>query len=141
MVILTISVTAWMQTCVPFCGAKKMVTGQWKAAWANTTIPLDMQGSMDTTIDPCDDFYKFACGGFIEHTGIKKDQVHPKHSTLDPQPSTFNPQLSTLNPQPQSPNPKLQPQTTNPEPKTPITKFQLPDLKPKRQTLNPKPRS
>ncbi|KAJ1492675.1 hypothetical protein T484DRAFT_1930886 [Baffinella frigidus] len=74
-IIMSITVTAWMQTCVPFCGAKKMETGQWKAAWANTTIPLDMQGSMDTTIDPCDDFYKFACGGFTEHTGIKKDQV------------------------------------------------------------------
>jgi putative endopeptidase len=75
LILLTIGVTAWMQTCVPFCGAKKVQVGIWKTAWANTTIPLDMQASMDTTVDPCDDFYKFACGGFIEHTGIKEDQV------------------------------------------------------------------
>jgi hypothetical protein len=33
------------------------------------------QTAMDTTVDPCDDFYKFSCGGFIDKTGIKADQV------------------------------------------------------------------
>jgi hypothetical protein len=33
------------------------------------------QTAMDTTVDPCDDFYKFSCGGFIDKTGIKADQA------------------------------------------------------------------
>jgi len=74
-VVLTVMVTAWMDTCVPFCGAKVKKSGLWKEAWKNQTIPSDMQSSMDTSVDPCDDFYKFACGGFMDNTGIKPDQV------------------------------------------------------------------
>ena len=58
LVLLTVGVTAWMQTCVPFCGAKVRATGLWKKAWSNTTIPADMQSAMDTTVDPCQDFYQ-----------------------------------------------------------------------------------
>eukprot|EP00960_Hanusia_phi_P033512 750493-Hanusia_phi.AAC.1 len=74
-VVLTVMVTAWMDTCVPFCGAKVKKSGLWKEAWKNQTIPSDMQSSMDTSVDPCDDFYKFACGGFMDNTGIKPDQA------------------------------------------------------------------
>jgi putative endopeptidase len=65
-----------MQTCVPFCGAKKEEpAGLWKKAWENASIPEEMLTAMDTSKDPCQDFYEFACGGFIQQTGIKPDQV------------------------------------------------------------------
>ena len=31
---------------------------------------------MDKTIDPCDNFYEFACGGFIKKTEIPSGESH-----------------------------------------------------------------
>lgn len=30
---------------------------------------------MDSDVEPCDDFYKFACGGFLESTIIPDDKT------------------------------------------------------------------
>ena len=33
----------------------------------------DLVEQMDRTVDPCQDFYQFACGGFINKTVVPKD--------------------------------------------------------------------
>jgi putative endopeptidase len=39
--------------------------------------------ALDRTIDPCDDFYQFACGGWIEHTEIAADKPEAMRSFVD----------------------------------------------------------
>lgn len=31
--------------------------------------------NMDLTVDPCDNFYEFTCGGFINRTRLADDQL------------------------------------------------------------------
>ena len=34
----------------------------------------DLLKQMDRTVDPCQDFYQFACGGYINRTVVPKDK-------------------------------------------------------------------
>ena len=38
-------------------------------------IPADMAALMDTSKSPCDNFYDYACGGFMENTQLNPDQT------------------------------------------------------------------
>ena len=37
---------------------------------------------MDENVDPCDDFYEFACGGFVKKTEIPDDQANINPHTI-----------------------------------------------------------
>jgi len=39
--------------------------------------------ALDLTVDPCDDFYQFACGGWIKRTEIAADQPEAKRCVVD----------------------------------------------------------
>jgi putative endopeptidase len=40
-------------------------------------------GVLDRTVDPCDDFYQFACGGWIKATEIAADKPHAMRSFVE----------------------------------------------------------
>jgi endothelin-converting enzyme/putative endopeptidase len=45
-----------------------------RAAAAATKPAVDL-AAMDRTVDPCDDFYRFACGGWIKSTPVPADRA------------------------------------------------------------------
>ena len=39
-----------------------------------------MQALMDPSVNPCDDFYQYSCGGFIKNTQLQGDQLSFAHA-------------------------------------------------------------
>lgn len=39
------------------------------------TAASDMLKSMDTSVDPCNDYYEYACGGWIRSNTIQDDET------------------------------------------------------------------
>jgi putative endopeptidase len=39
-----------------------------------------MQALMDPSVNPCDDFYEYSCGGFIKNTQLQGDQLSFAHA-------------------------------------------------------------
>jgi len=58
-------------------GPTKPVTNR-----ALASVGLDPD-ALDRTVDPCDDFYQFACGGWIAHTEIAADKPEAMRSFVD----------------------------------------------------------
>ena len=52
----------------------KTGSGQFCMTKDCVTAAADLLANLDENVDPCDNFYEFACGGFIENKVIPDDK-------------------------------------------------------------------
>ena len=58
------------------------------------TAAADLLANLDENVDPCDNFYEFACGGFIENKVIPDDKS--KYSSFSVLNDKLNEQVKYL---------------------------------------------
>lgn len=43
--------------------------------WTCTYAAMDMMSMMDSTVDPCTDFYRFSCGNYEKQVTLPEDKI------------------------------------------------------------------